>query len=186
MITLPPIEFACLKIFSMVIGVCAGACVTGFLALLGMPGPIIVGGMVALCIAVSGFLVPSFSRFLYRAWNRIAIEFAKCMGKIVMGICYYVILLAVGSTGSTISLKDQGDRKSMWLHRGMIAPDIDSKQHAMTTDDPLQPNWIPSFVSWAVKSGNFWRCSLIPFIILLASFDSSREETVPTDIYTLY
>jgi hypothetical protein len=27
---------------------------------------------------------------------------------------------------------------------------------------------------------------LIPFIVLLASFDGSREETVPTDIYTLY
>jgi hypothetical protein len=161
--------------------------VTVLWALMGMPGPILAGGGIALTITLLGTMVPSFSRFLYKAWNKIAIEFAQYASKIVTVICFYVIFLTMGTAGSAISLNFKSDRRSMWLPRSMSAgKDPESKGQGMTAYDPLHPNWILSFISWAVKTGNFWRCFLIPFIVLLASFDGSREETVPTDIYTLY
>ena len=185
MITLPPIEFACLRIFSVVLGVYAGALVTVLLVLLGAPSPL-VGGLVALSVTLSGLLIPSFSSFLYRAWNRTAREFARCARAIVMRVYFYVVLFALGQTGSVITLKAKGNRKSMWLLRGMIETDFDSNRRTIITSDPLRRNWIMPFISWAVKTGNVWRCSLIPFIVLLANFECSHEETVPTDIYTLY
>jgi hypothetical protein len=185
-ITLPPLERACLRSFSTVIGIFSGACVAMLSTLLGLSNPIILGALVAICLALPGLLMPGVARFLYRAWNKMALEFARCARTMVMGICFYVILVAVGRTGSSINLKAMGSEKSMWLTRGTTPVNSYSEQHTMVISDSRKRNWILSFMSWAGRTGNFWRVSLIPFLILLVSLDCSTEETVPTDIYTLY
>jgi hypothetical protein len=184
MVKLPPVDRACLKPFMALMGIYLGASAAIGLGLLGVLHPLRWGGSIALCFGIFGLLLPSLSRFLYRAWNRIAIEFARIASTIVMGVYFYIIFVAVGRTGSGLCLEINQADDSMWLPR--ISSHLCSEQNTKPTRNSENESWIVSFISLAAATGQYWRYCLVPFLILLRTLDCVREETVPTDIYTLY
>jgi hypothetical protein len=186
MITLPPVEHACLKGFMVIIGILIGVSLGISLSLLGVGRPFGWGALVALLLILSGYLAPRFARLVYRVWNRAALEFARYASVLLIGICFYVVMVAVGKTGSTLKLARLGSTESMWVPRNTLAANSYRHQHALDFGESTHRSWISSFSSWAFRSGNFWSCFLLPFLIVLPTFDVPRNEAVPTDIYTLY
>jgi hypothetical protein len=104
-----------------------------------------------------------------------------------MRICYYIIFVAVGRSGSSLSLAYPSSPKSLWLPRGTLAPSAYVSQHGGTTMAFPEKGWMAAFLSWASQSGNVWAFSLLPFFILLAALQIDQKKShLPTNIYTLF
>lgn len=140
----------------------------------------------AVVMAVPGLLRPQIAAFPYRAWNKLAREFSRGARHWLIGICYYVILVAVGQTKSSIKLKHPSPQESSWVaRRGRTvehAPHLDGSAR----ESPRR-GWIRSYTSWAVQSGNTWVLGLLPFIVMLSALEVDQQENpLPADIYTLF
>jgi hypothetical protein len=185
MITLPPIERTGLRAFVIVIGVGFGACVALVLALTRMANPGLWGASAGIFLIVGGLWSPPFSRFLYRAWNKLAREFSRRASTILIRICYYTIFVAVGRTGSGICLTPVAGGTSMWFRRNSTLPSAAGDPRT-TTPPTGEKSWALSYVTWALQSRNIWYCFVLPFVLLVRALNDSTEQIVPTDIYTLY
>src|SRR5215510_3140694 len=106
MITLPayPPRRAVLVSFCLVMS-CAGGLLIGIasLVLLSLQG-FLAGTVLASAIALLGFLRPQAVSIPYRAWNRLAREFARVARPWLIAICYYIVFVAVGRTESSFRL----------------------------------------------------------------------------------
>jgi hypothetical protein len=187
MITLPPLERACLKTATLIIGVLNGMSLGLFLWLLGVDEAFAWGGFFALFLILTGFLTPRFARLEYRIWKKAGFEFARHATGLMTWICFYVIVVAVGRTGAVLKpTPPPGPEESMWIVRKSLPEKSYYSQHASDSGEPAHSNWISSFTSWAFNSGNLWCCALLPFLICLAALDRPTDDNIPTDIYTLY
>jgi hypothetical protein len=122
----------------------------------------------------------------YRVWNRLARDFAHYASLLLMGICFYIIFVAVGRAGSSLRLARPTATQSLWVPRKTLAPTTYGNQHAIATEGSLKKGQIASLFSWALHSGNLWTCCLLPFLILLSLFETEQENSVPAGIYTLF
>ena len=46
--------------------------------------------------------------------------------------------------------------------------------------------WIRGYISWAIRSGNAWSISLLPFLWLLRLLSDREEKALEANIYTLF
>jgi len=112
--------------------------------------------------------------------------FARRARALIMGICYFVIFVAVGLAGSRILIAPPVAIKSIWVPRRTLAPGEYASQYDSETKEVPAENWISAFLSWAKRSGNLWACCLLPFLVLLSYFETDEESSVSGNIYTLY
>ena len=140
----------------------------------------------AVVMAVPGFLRPQIAAFPYRAWNKLAREFSRGARHWLTGICYYVILVAVGQTKSSIKLMRPTPQESFWVAR--LGRTVEHTPHFDgSAGEPPRRGWIRPYASWAVQSGNAWALGLLPFVVLLSALEVDQQENpLPADIYTLF
>jgi len=186
MITLPPSDPVCLRSFSVLIGAFGALLIVAFLFLSGTDSPLSLGAALGFVLSLPGLLWPKVMSWPYRAWNKLALEFARWSGLLLMVISFYIVLVAVGRTGSYLKLHQPDSDESSWVPRQTLAPKAYQAQYPNTARLPLETGFVFPFVSWAVRSGNFWACFLFPFIWLFSALDSPREHDLPSDIYTLF
>ena len=177
---------AWLMSFWLAICILSGLLFAALTSLLVSPRWFGLGVIVGLGLALPGFLRPQAISILYNVWNRLARTFARAGRLSVMGICFYVILAAVGRTGSSLRLDRPTAGKSLWVPRTTLAPRAYPHQYDNTTKDPRQRGWIATFLSWARESGNWWALPLLPFLVLLSTLDEDTHKIFPANIYTLF
>ena len=185
MITLPPPTRSSLRIFWLLICLCAGFLISVLSAPLLSHGSLSLGTFLALGLALPGLLWPFSISVPYRLWNKLAREFARWARASIMAICY-VIFIAVSATGTSLNLDRPPSTQSRWIRRGTVAPAAYISQDSGTWKGSSEKGWIFAFLSWAVRSGALWACCLLPFLVLLSAFDTEQEYSVPTNIYTLF
>lgn len=188
MITLlSPPRRAWLMSFWLAISLCSGLLIGLLSALLISPPWFGIGVMLALVLACPGLLWPQAIARPYAVWNRRARYFGRAAHLWLMGICFYIIFVAVGRTGSSLRLAHPPPTTSLWVPRGTLAPSAYGSQHGASDGASLQKGWIATFLSWAVRSGNFWALSLLPFFILLSALQiDQKKSNFPANIYTLF
>ena len=186
MLTLPPIQPASLRSFTATIAFFSSLTVGLVLWFSGAHRPFSLAVILAFVLALPGLLWPELARLPYRAWNKIASEFARVGRAFVSGICFYVVVVAVGRAGASIRLVSPEAGESMWVPRTALTEDSVQVPSAMPPGERRHGSWISAFLSWAMRSGNFWTCFLVPFLMLLSALDVEWEQKVPTDTYTLY
>lgn len=176
MITLPsPADDSCLRSFSSAMVFLAGLTLTilhGFVLDSGIPG--LVWGVV-LVTPLIGLLWPRAAVLPYRVWNKAGHKLAQCASRFLLMICFYVIFVAVGKSGSKLALLPT--MQSLWLPRGSLPA------AAYQTRDR---GWILDYLSWSIASNNYWACCFLPFLIFLALLDTGQRESFPSGIYTLF
>ncbi|TVL99227.1 MAG: hypothetical protein CV087_18860 [Candidatus Brocadia sp. WS118] len=123
---------------------------------------------------------------LYRAWNKIARYYVHLASLLIMGVCYYIIFVAVGRTGTSFVRNVSSYNKSMWQPRKTPTLNAYGNQYDFGTNSLTKKGWILTFCSWAWQSGNLWACCLLPFLILLSFFETDQKTSVSANIYTLY
>jgi len=185
MIALPyPVTRICLRSFWSLICLFAGVLIGVLWPLPLSVGSFGLGIILALTLALPGLLWPFLVSVPYRVWNKLAREFARWTRPLIIGICY-VIFIAVGRMGTSLRLAPPTSTESRWVTRRTLAPATYVSQYSVPLKESSQ-KWIPTFLSWAVHSGNLWACCLLPFLVLLSVVKTDQEDIFPADIYTLF
>lgn len=188
MVMLPsqPYRGANLKGFWLVVSASIGALVGSLLILLISPEWFGGGVAIAIVIAPIGLVWPMAVSKPYKAWNLLARYFAASARLALSGISFYIIVVTAGKMGSSLRLTAPAPTRSGWAPRDtlsgerLISPDI------FPTRPSIDRSWILDYVSWAARSRNLWAVSLLPFLILLAAFETDTQRSVPSETYTLY
>ncbi len=132
------------------------------------------------------FFNPYLAVLPYRAWNKIGRIFGHYAHLFLLKIIFYVILIAVGRTGSHLRLQRSEESESQWIERETVSTDAYHTQYRVPGAHSFDRSWTFTFISWSIRSGNFWTVFLFPFIFLLSSLDTGQEENFPAGIYTLF
>jgi hypothetical protein len=188
MISLPlPATHTWLKSFWLVMSIAGGILIASISSQLLSPlwFMLVIGG--ALVLAAPGLWRPQIASLPYRAWNKLGRIFARSARGWLLLICYYLIFVAVGRTGSSLRLSRPAPTESQWLPRNTYTPSADDVSRGITMEMALRRRWAGSLLVWATTTRNWWVCCLLPFLLLYAALDSEREEQVfPVGIYTLF
>ena len=151
-------------------------------ALFGAGAALLAVLLVLLLTAAGRFRDWRLARLAYGAWNRLATGYAAVAGWLVLRLCYYLIVLPVGTCGSVLHLER---RASVWTPR--IGGTGNGLPAASDRDDSLHEGWLRNYLRWAIGSGNAWALALEPFLASLGAIGQSHADPdVPTNIYTLY
>ncbi|MGE0821930.1 MAG: hypothetical protein AB7G75_05145 [Candidatus Binatia bacterium] len=122
----------------------------------------------------------------YRVYNLVAGRVARMGSFAVMGVCFYLVVVALGRQGATLQLSHPGAMQSSWVPRLPLAREAYHSQFSHLMTHTSQTGWITELCLWAFRPGNRWACWVLPFVVLLWLFDDGREHEVPADIYTLF
>jgi hypothetical protein len=115
-----------------------------------------------------------------------ALLFARAARLWLTGICFYIVFVAVGLTGSRLRLAHPTASESLWVPRKTFPPATYESQWGSIEKNGSRKGWIRSFLYWAFHSGNLWAAFMLPFLILLCLLERDEESSLPTRIYTLY
>ena len=168
---------------SLVIGLPAGSFYTRELSL----DWLMVCGLMTFGLAIPGFIRPRVAMLPYRAFNRLAKILAHYAKEFLLLLVFFTMSIAGGKNSSFLKLIPPHDGSSLWVPKGQDTMSDDSLSYG---DPPVllpQRSWYSTFVWWAIRSGNWWMCALLPLLILIALFEKEQEvTTVPESVYTLY
>jgi hypothetical protein len=137
-------------------------------------------------LAALGLKWPQIASYPYRVWNRLAREFSRFARFWLTSISFYIIVFSVGRGGSRLRTDGPTASESLWMPRNAFASECNPLR-SPTSDGIVRRSCAANYVSWCVRSGNLWAICLLPFIVLLATFDSDQQQTnVPENLYTLF
>jgi hypothetical protein len=188
MMSLPfPPNNAWLQSFWLVMSV-AGGILIGVLSSRPLASPWFVSAAAGIVVlAVPGLLRPQIVSVPYRAWDTLGRIFARNARRWLLLIYYYLVFVAVGRAGASLSLSRPMATKSQWIPWQPHAPSVHGARGVTVVEEALRRNWVSSFLAWITKSHNWWICCLLPFLLLYAALESEREESsFPIGIYTLF
>jgi hypothetical protein len=178
MLTLPafPPRRAWIWAFGIAFGLAAGV----FLALLLAAtrgwqwiaiAPAITGGFV-----FAAWIDARIIEYPYRAWNKLAREFARFGRLWVLVALYYILFIPVGWAGSLLRVSAPGSGESLWIEYQRFAENVHPRR-----------GWVAAYFSWCRPKRNRWAVWLVPFLVLLSFLEiDQKKDTVPSNIYTLY
>jgi len=185
MITLPPPRHSSLKSFWLVMTLLSGLFISGLLWVLDLRWfPL--GIILPLVLVLPGLRRPLIMYIPYRIWIELVRRFASCVRPLLTGICFYLVLMPIGLTRSSVRLERLPRSESLWEARGTLPPTAYGSQSHLSTGKLSQKGWVYNYLSWAFKSGNFWAGYLLPFLLLLSALETDDQGSVPDDIYTLF
>jgi hypothetical protein len=145
------------------------------------------GAALALAIAVPGLVRPQIASLPYRAWNRLARQFVRVARLWVTGVCFFIVFVTVGLTGSHARLAPPTPNGSLWLARRPLRPTASGYAYDGVPHEFVQKGWISAYCAWARQSNNLWAVCLLPFLILLSSLENDENQNpVAANIYTLF
>lgn len=152
--------------------------------LFNMPFPWAFGVFGGIVLGSFGFVREEFVRRLYGAWNHRVIDLlARLTSNAVMAICLFIIFLATGRVGSRLRF---GGRATTWEHRSSLPSDAYEFPFASQGRFSMKTGWIRDYLRWAIRSGNVWSISLIPFLCFLRMLSTEEQRSLEGNIYTLF
>ncbi len=187
MITMPfPPRRAFLMSFWMIMSLIGGLSAGTFLAIMISAKWLILGIGISFLLTLPGLILKRATLFAYRVWNRLAREYSRFARQWLMFITYYVLLMVVGRSGSSLKLAKPIEGKSMWEPFKVHVATDHGNPNGNIIEEYNHKSWISAFLFWAKNSSNWWACCLLPFFMLISVLDDDGESTSPTNIYTLF
>jgi hypothetical protein len=149
------------------------------------PFPLAIGLIAATACGLLVFMNQEFVRRLYHAWNRRIIRpFANVASRALMGICFFVIFVATGRTGSRFRLG--GHAVTTWERRSSLPDEAYGLPYVSGEGLPSGTGWIRGYLLWAIRSGNAWSITLLPFLWFLRLLSYEEKKPFAANIYTLF
>jgi hypothetical protein len=175
-ITLPPSHRrTALRSFWASIAVGTAICAALFAYALGWRVPLAWGIAGMVVVGSFAFTQEQLARRLYNAWNnRLVLPVSEWCARYVMRLCFFVVFVAAGRAGSAITSSPAAGVTG-WEPRGPAGVSL-----------ALRGGWIRAYATWAVRSGNAWSLSLLPFLLLLRVLAVERDSAAAVNIYTLF
>lgn len=177
---------AVLKSFWLALALSLGTGLGALLAVLKAPVWFGAGLLVGLIVAAPGLVQPQAVRMPYRIWNAAYRRYAAGARVVLNWICFYLVILATGATGSSLKLGRQPTSQSCWEPRA-AAPHLSYfEQHQAAKRNGSTGSRGPAFLSWVRTSGNWWTLALVPSLMLLALLEPGEEAGESLNLYTLF
>src|SRR5438132_11124451 len=186
MILLPSARASYLKSFSIALGLLSGLLISFFSYWFNLG--VVFSFLVILSFGfpLLGLARPTIMSKPYRTWNVLADYFARCARLFLMGICFYIILLAVKRAGTSMKLARPMSNQSLWMAKKTFSPATYLYEFAATSNQFSQKGWLRSYFCWARGSGQAWALLLLPFLALLSAVEIYRDRRFPSGVYTLF
>jgi hypothetical protein len=182
-VVLPPPRRAWLRAFCLATSGWVGLAVAA-LAPFGLPGKVLSAAVVVVAAVAVAAVRPGAVVMPYRAWNKAARIYARGGRTVLLLLCYGVIT-SVGVLGSRLQLSRPAPNASLWYRQDGLPLEAYASQDDRPGRVWPKSQWT-SLALWAVRSGNAWAVVLVPFLALIAVFDSSDRQEFPPGIYTLF
>jgi hypothetical protein len=127
-----------------------------------------------------GWMWPRMIEYAYRAWNKLAREFARFARFWLLAVLYYVVFIPVGWAGSLLRITAPDAGESLWTRRESLS--VDRRPGTRSTR-----SWLAAYLSWCGRDRHQWAMWLVPFLLMLSVLQTEEKKgSVPSDIYTLY
>jgi hypothetical protein len=140
----------------------------------------------ALAVGSVGYVRETFARRVYRAWNRRLVRpFNALAARIVMAICFFIVLVAAGRARARMFLPQRGGAMA-WTRRESLPVDAYAALFAGASPDGQSGAWLAHYLRWASRTGNLWSVALLPFLAMLTCLAAEPEKGPPANIYTLF
>lgn len=146
-------------------GLVAG--IAAALALDAWSGGLAVGLAVTGASAVPGVASRALALKAALFWNRLARAAGRRLTRPLLGLVYFLVIWPAGLPGDTLA-REAGAAGARWVRR-----DRDDGEG-------------PGFARWSASRGDPWALFLVPFLVLLRSFEARAEGPAPEGIYTLF
>jgi hypothetical protein len=151
------------------------------------PGWSAVAVVVMLGCAIIGLWSPRLIFRPYRLWNKLAAILAYYVRLWIMGVCFYLVFVAVGRTGSPFPIGKSRTVPSRWVKRALQASYASEKCAGQSIEVSPPQSWGRDFYTWTMQTGNWWALCLLPCLFVLALLESEEEESAfPASMYTLF
>lgn len=150
-----------------------------------MPFPWMAGLAGGIALALLVWAKQEFVRRCYGAWNRRLVRpFAELASRAVLAICFFIVFVGTGRLGAR--LQRGAETATTWEHRVSSDGKTFDRSFAGMAQPGASAGWIRSYVQWAIRSGNVWSITLIPFLLLLRLFRNEEQKGAEGNIYTLF
>jgi len=140
-------------------------------------------GVVGLALPLPALIWPVWLEIGGRAWNKCVRSGAVLIRAYVLRVGYYLMVAAVGSTGSSMDLGSRNAGSSRWISRSrhdLAFGDCDRQAAADGRSGG-------GFLAPVRSLGKAWQLCLFPVLLLLSMLrDEGQESAVPSSTYTLY
>ena len=186
MILLPSARPAYLKSFSITLALLSGLLISVLSYSFGLRVLFSFVTVLAVGFPLLGLLWPKMMSRPYRVWNVAANYFARVARLFLIGICFYIILLAVGRAGTSMNLARPRPDESLWLSKKTLSPDTYAYEFAASGKRFTERGWLRSYLCWARVSGHVWAFFLVPFLAMLSAVEIYRDRRFPAGVYTLF
>lgn len=136
--------------------------------------------------ATPGLVRPRLVVLPLRAWNRLARLFGRAATTWLTGVCFYIVVRAAGGMGSSLRLSHAAAGESLWTPWQHAPGEVGGAAEGIVPANALGDGWT-GLAAWARRSRNPWVWCLLPFLVILATFETTGDvEAPPPGIYTLY
>lgn len=186
MILLPSVRPAYLKSFALGFSFVVALFMGVFMWWFEFEGALRVAAIVAIAGSTLGLARPTVMTSSYKHWNSCARYFARAAQWLLMAICFYIIFVAVGRTGTSLRLSRTNTDHSLWIPKKPLSAEAFRYEFAATGERNVGENWLLNFFTWAKESKQFWALTLLPFLAMLADLEVYIDRRFPSDVYTLF
>jgi hypothetical protein len=146
--------------------------------------PLIVGAVVAGLAGLIAIIREDLTWRIYRAWNRRLVRpFASAGCRVVLAICYSVVVLAAKAEAQKSAVADS---HSSWISRRSLPSDAYDALFAGARGDAASGGWVRNYMRWATRTPNLWATSLLPFLAILKLLSEDEPDASHANIYTLF
>jgi hypothetical protein len=136
-------------------------------------------------LAVSACLWPGIWIGPYRGWNKMSRHYGEFARLYLLGQCY-MIVSAVGMLGPSREFVRDASSGSGWVARNSVSKVMAETRVRADETGGKNPQWVRAYALWVNGTGQWWRFALLPFMMLLSTFDIDDRTNVPTKTYTLF
>jgi hypothetical protein len=135
-------------------------------------------------LLLSGMVAPDRVQRFYLMWNRGARFVSREISRILMAVCFFIIVAAVGLAGARFARKVPEPVSSGWQRRGPERQDDNLPSFPGQANEKAE--WVRAYMHWTRRSSNLWALVLLPFLMLLSLVSKVEDDAPPTHVYTLF
>lgn len=147
------------------------------------PAPWAWGAAIAAILVLPGVVWPAWFEGGVWFWNGSVRHLAIWLRRYVLGVCYYVVIAAVGDRGAAPAGLPATDGRSWWIPR----PGFGGTSPVRIDDETAPSGWWQALRRSTASQGNAWTIALLPALALLVLLRDEQQDTAPpVSTYTLY
>jgi hypothetical protein len=142
-----------------------------------------VWGVVGLALPLPALIWSRWLEIGVRAWNKAVRSGAALLRAYVLRVGYYLLVAAVGRTGSSMDIGSRNAGGSRWISRSRHDLEFGDCDRQAAADGGSGGG----FLAPVRSLGKAWQLCLLPVLLLLSMLrDEGQESAMPSSTYTLY